>query len=256
MNSTVTPQLPAQLSICGVQLHCIPGDTPANLASAENLIRQNPGHHLYVLPELSSTGYSDHVFQHRASLAEDALTGPSHSFFAPLATELGCYIVYGILRRSPTNANIYISQVVLAPNQQQVTTIYYDKMHLCDMGACSEVAHGVSRGDVLPCVFAVQGVRIGVCICYDLRFPELWRHMAWEQGADVILHPSAFVRDATFPSWHPFVCTRALENQVYVLSISHAGEEYGGSLAHPPVRTKIGLKSQYIRPYCKTCVHY
>ena len=70
--------------------------------------------------------------------------------------------------------------------------------------------------------------------CYDLRFPELFRAYAWGRGCDLILHPSAFVRDATFPTYHAFVTTRAQENGVYVLSVSFAGSNFGSSIAAPP----------------------
>ena len=70
--------------------------------------------------------------------------------------------------------------------------------------------------------------------CYDLRFPELFRSYAWDRGCDLILHPSAFVRDATFPTYHAFVTTRAQENGVYLLSVSYAGTKFGSSIAAPP----------------------
>ena len=86
-----------------------------------------------------------------------------------------------------------IAQAVVAPTGR--VELVYDKMHLCDMGKCSEVAHGLARGE-RPGVFACRGWRVGVCICYDLRFPELWRRLAWEEDCDLIVHPSAFVRDS------------------------------------------------------------
>ena len=86
-----------------------------------------------------------------------------------------------------------IAQAVVAPTGR--VELVYDKMHLCDMGKCSEVAHGLTRGEQ-PGVFTCRGWRVGVCICYDLRFPELWRRLAWEEDCDLIVHPSAFVRDS------------------------------------------------------------
>jgi len=77
-------------------------------------------------------------------------------------------------------------------------------------------------------------VRVGITVCYDLRFPELYRSLAWDGGCDLILHPSAFIRDPTFPSYHQFVTTRALENGVYLLSVTHAGPSFGDSIAAPP----------------------
>ena len=124
-----------------------------------------------------------------------------------------------------------IAQAVVAPTGR--VELVYDKMHLCDMGACSEVGYSLTRGE-RPGVFTCRGWRVGVCICYDLRFPELWRHIAWEENCDLILQPSAFGRDATFPMYHSFVTTRAVENGIYVLSVNFAGTEFGESIAAPP----------------------
>ena len=109
----------------------------------------------------------------------------------------------------------------------------YDKMHLCDMGDCSEVGYGCSPGGE-PGVFEVDGVRVGLTICYDIRFPELYRALAWDHECDLVLHPAAFIRDATFPVYHTFVQTRAVENGIYLLSVSYAGERFGASIACPP----------------------
>ena len=66
----------------------------------------------------------------------------------------------------------------------------------------------------------------GLTVCYDLRFAELYGHLAWECECDLILHLSAFIRNATFGSYHPFATTHAVENGVYLLSVNYryAGE--------------------------------
>lgn len=67
-----------------------------------------------------------------------------------------------------------------------------------------------------------------------VRFPELWRTLAWEHGCDLIVHPSAFIRDPTFATYHQFVTTRAVENGVYVLSVNYAGDAFGDSIVATP----------------------
>ena len=101
------------------------------------------------------------------------------------------------------------------------------------MGACSEVGYGCSRGDALG-TFEGDGVRVGLSICYDIRFPELFRRLAWDEGCDLVLHPSAFIRDATFPCYHQMCTVRAVENGIYFLSVNHGGEDFGDSIAVPP----------------------
>lgn len=226
------------LKVLGLQILSA-AERSTNLHRAAELIRANPGHDLYVLPELSSTGYDQNCFDRLDELAEDAFTGPSATFFRDVACEANAHIAYGFPRRlsdtevadSSSGGRFAITHAVMAPEGKILCT--YDKMHLCNMGDCSEVAQGFSPGSELS-TFECGGIKIGLTICYDLRFPELHREYAWARGCDLILHPSAFVRDATFPTYHAFVTTRAQENGIYVLSVSYAGDKFGSSIAAPP----------------------
>jgi len=80
------------------------------------------------------------------------------------------------------------------------------------------------------CVFSVAGFRFSPIICYDIRFPELSRSLALNEEVDCILHCGAYYRDESFASWHSFAITRAMENQLYLLSLNRAGEQYGDSI--------------------------
>jgi predicted amidohydrolase len=225
-----TPKTP--LRVLGLQLAAARGDTSSNLRRAAALIENNPGFDLYVLPELSSHGYDDAVLScldEHAQPIEGASSEIVNSF-QHLARAAGAAICFGLLRRTLASGVTICQAVVDATGE--VTGIY-DKMHLCNMGDCSEVGFGLTAG-CAPGVFECAGWRVGLTICYDVRFPELWRELAWQRGCDLILHPSAFVRDATFACYHAFVTTRAVENGVYVLSVNHAGERFGASIAAPP----------------------
>lgn len=72
------------LSICGLQLECTPCDREHNLAHHASLVLQNPGHQLYLFPELSTCGYDDAVFERLEEFAEDVHCGPSAVFFGSL----------------------------------------------------------------------------------------------------------------------------------------------------------------------------
>jgi nitrilase len=67
-----------------------------------------------------------------------------------------------------------------------------------------------------------------------MRFPQVWQRLAVEQHIDVVLHPVAFARDSTFYSWRPTIISRALETQVFVLSVNRAGADWGRSILCPP----------------------
>ena len=109
---------------------------------------------------------------------------------------------------------------------------YYDKIHLAQYGASMEKEY-FGRGAELF-VFEVNGFRVAPIICYDIRIPELSRALAVDNGVEVILHSGAYFRDASFYSWHHFAVSRAIENQIYFLSLNRAGENYGRStFCHP-----------------------
>ena len=152
------------LRVLGVQLAASSG-TERNLEHAASLIRENPGFSLYVLPELSSHGYSDAILADASAHAEDALDGKCADFFRELSAEVNAHICYGFLRRTEAG-RITICQAVAAPTDkpERSLSLVYDKMHLCDMGACSEVGYGLERG-AAPGTFEVNGFRVGVTVC-------------------------------------------------------------------------------------------
>jgi len=177
---------------------------------------------LVVLPELSSIAYSAAAFAHLDALAEP-LEGPSLRRWAALARAHGVHVVFGFARRA--GAATFISSAVVAPDGSCLGV--YDKLHLCQYGAGVEKSH-FTRGDHIV-TFRVNGITCAPIICYDIRIPELSRSLALRHGVDLIVHCGAYFRDESFATWHDFITTRALENQVYLLSLNRAGADYGRS---------------------------
>ena len=184
-------------------------------------------HDLVVLPELSSIDYSKSSFDKLHILAEP-LDGPSFQRFDPLAREFGTTIVYGIPRRDVDA--YYISQVAVDGRGEPIG--YYDKLHLAQFGASMEKDYFKCGNHLF--VFKHRGVAVAPIICYDIRIPELTRALAVDHGVQLVLHCSAHARDETFYSWHHFSVCRAIENQVYFLSLNRAGENYGNSIFCTP----------------------
>lgn len=178
---------------------------------------------LVVLPELSSIDYSRAVFDRLDSLAEP-LEGPSFEVFRGVARDFEVAVVYGIPRRR--NGGFRISQLVVGADGELVG--YLDKLHIAQYGASVEKEY-FERGDHLF-VFEHRGLTLAPIICYDIRIPELTRTLTLQHGVQMILHCGAYARDETFHSWHHFVVSRAMENQVYLLSLNRAGENFGNSL--------------------------
>ena len=182
---------------------------------------------LVVLPELSTTDYSIAAFERLAALAEP-LEGETFYTFATLARRTGCAICYGFPRVEA--GQYFISQMVVGRDGQYLT--HFDKLHLAQFGFSAEKGY-FSRGYKLG-IFELEGFRFGLIICYDFRFAELISGMVERYNLDTILHPVAFAKDDSYPSWPHFVICRALENHVYFLSLNRAGEQWGQSMFCPP----------------------
>ncbi|MER9489949.1 carbon-nitrogen hydrolase family protein [Mesorhizobium sp. M0563] len=182
---------------------------------------------LVVLPELSSIEYSREAFEALHVLAEP-LDGLSFKTWRAVAERFGVTIAYGL----PvfTDGLLQITQVVVGPDGERRGA--YAKLHTAQFGASMEKEF-FSSGDHIF-VFDVAGFRVAPIICYDIRIPELSRTLCVDHGVDLLLHCGAYARDLTYFSWHHFVITRALENQVYVLSVNRAGQDFGGSIFCPP----------------------
>jgi nitrilase len=78
--------------------------------------------------------------------------------------------------------------------------------------------------------FKIGNFTISPIICYDIRIPELSRVLALKHGVDLILHCGAYYRDESFATWHQFATTRAMENQIFFLSLNRAGQSWGNSV--------------------------
>ncbi|WP_343211679.1 carbon-nitrogen hydrolase family protein (plasmid) [Aliisedimentitalea scapharcae] len=182
---------------------------------------------LVVLPELSSLDYARETFAQLDDIAEP-LDGASFRAWRQVAMDLNVFVSYGFARAG--DGGPFISIGVVGPDG--VLVGYYDKLHLAQYGASMEKEY-FNRGNHLF-VFEVKGFRLAPIICYDIRIPELARTLVLDHDADAILHCGAYFRDESFHTWHPFAMTRALENQVFFLSLNRAGTSYGNSLFCPP----------------------
>ena len=182
---------------------------------------------LVVLPELSTVEYSRESFDQLGCLAE-TLDGQSVGLMREMAVKFSVAVVFGMPRK--IDNHFVISQIALDQDGELLGC--YDKLHICQYGASMEKEY-FQRGDGLT-IFEVAGFRFAPIICYDIRIPELSRALAIDHGVDCILHCGAYFRDESFASWHAFATTRALENQLYLLSLNRAGADYGDSIFCPP----------------------
>lgn len=178
---------------------------------------------LVLLPELATISYSRSSFSNLAETAED-LHGPSINAFADLARRFNCHVAFGMPRVA--DDGFRISHVIVGTDG--VVKAIYDKIHLAHYGASMEKDYFVPGNTIA--VVNIAGFRVATAICYDLRFPELFRRLSIDERVDVILHPVAYPFDFTFPSYHNFVSVRALENLVYMVSLNRSVPDSRGPI--------------------------
>lgn len=207
---TTVAQRDAHLEVCATKVR-------QQVAQSETRVD------LVVLPELSSIEYARETFAELKTLAEP-LVGPSFQAWRRVAVDLGVFVSYSFPRAG--SGGPFISIGVVGPDGALLG--HYDKLHLAQYGASMEKEY-FNRGNHLF-TFMVKGFRMSPIICYDIRIPELARTLVVDHAVDVILHCGAYYRDESFHTWHPFAIARALENQVFFLSLNRAGETYGNSL--------------------------
>lgn len=204
------------MKVAVAQISCSLGDPEANLRKVRDFSRRakETAAELIVFPEMTDTGYSMRVIQEHASHWK---TG-----FVPrlqqTASELSIAIVCGVSERD--KSSIYNSQVLVDANGNIVAR--YRKTHLYAVAPVEEQTC-FAPGDEFT-TFSLADLQFGFSICYDLRFPELYRKLVTEQNVGVFLISSAwpFPRDEHF---RVLAHARAIENQSYVIASNRVGKD-------------------------------
>ena len=213
-----------------------------NLSQAEALIRRaaSAGAKLIATPEATTyLGPHDRKIQ----LAE-SLEGPTHQYFANLASELGVYLLLGSGAEISSDApkRCHNTSMLFAPDGSLVSS--YRKLHLFDVdipdGVRFQESATCAPGEDVVIAQTELGV-LGMSICYDLRFPELYRSLR-DRGAEILMVPSAFTLMTGKDHWHALLRARAIENQCFVIAPGQWGNHddkglkrsYGHSLIIDP----------------------
>lgn len=203
-----------------VQLNIAWESPQANFAAVDRLLSQHevPAGSLVVLPEMFSTGFSMNV----DTIAE-VIGGPAQAYLASLAGRLRSSVVGGVVTRAPDGRGLN-QAVVFGPGGDEIAR--YAKIH--PFSYAGEHEHFAPGQEVV--LFRWGQVQVAPFVCYDLRFPEVYRRAAL-RGAQVL------VTIANFPApreshWVTLNVARAIENQAYVVACNRAGDDpkntYGG----------------------------
>jgi nitrilase len=205
-------------------------DVAPNLATAGRLIAEAAasGAQLVALPEyFPLIGASD---VDRLAARESEGSGPIQDFLAAAAREHGIWLVGGsipLLAEDP--AKLRNSSLVFDPQGKRIAR--YDKIHLFGFRKGSESydeAATIERGNQVVAFDTPLG-RVGLAICYDLRFPELFRAMG---PLDLLVLPAAFTETTGRAHWEMLLRARAVENQCYLLASAQGGLHPTGRMTH------------------------
>jgi deaminated glutathione amidase len=231
--------MPKILRAAAIQLNSTE-DTDRNLAMADRLVRDAVGRgaQLVVLPEKwtvlgTPEGMAD---------AAQSIDGPAMRWASGVASELGIDLIAGsFVERVAGQARSSNTSAHFTPHGALAAT--YRKVHMFDVevdGVVYAESEREQPGDEIVVTELSGGTRLGMSVCYDVRFPELYRVLS-SRGAAVIAIPSAFTLATTRDHWDVLVRARAIENQCFVVAPNQIGP-------HPPGH-RSGGRSMIVDPW-------
>lgn len=231
--------MPNELQVAIVQMNS-KNDKAANVSDAIDGITRAAagGARLVSLPEVWTYLGPDEG----SAAAAETVPGPLTDQLGALARDLGIWLHAGsVYEQVEGEDRLYNTTVVFDPQGSIAAT--YRKIHLFDVDLEEATSYResatIAPGDEIVTV-DIDGVTVGLAICYDLRFPELFRILAL-RGADVIMLPAAFTLATGRDHWEPLIRARAIENQVFMVAAGQVGQ-------HPPAHWCYG-RSMIVDPW-------
>ncbi|MDQ3737347.1 MAG: carbon-nitrogen hydrolase family protein, partial [Actinomycetota bacterium] len=218
-----------KMTAAAIQMSSTP-DKQENFEAAERLIRcaVSAGAQLVALPELWSCHGLEKVYRENA----EPIPGPTTEFLGALARELGAWLLGGsILEGEPGAQRLFNTSTFFDPSGELVAV--YRKIHLFDVKAPDrEYLESSTIASGREIVTAKAGIAtLGLSVCYDLRFPELFRLLALK-GAEILAVPAAFTLQTGKDHWELLLRARAVENQAYVVAPAQWGRKADGRWAY------------------------
>jgi deaminated glutathione amidase len=225
MSENSSQDITETFRVAALQMVSVP-DRERNIAQARRLIAEaaHDGAQLVLLPEyFCFMGFKD---TDKLALRETLHDGPIQQFLSDAAREHRVWVIGGTLPlASPEPGRVLNTTLVFDPTGKQVAR--YDKIHLFSFEKGEESfdeARTICPGSEVRTFDAPFG-RVGLSVCYDLRFPELYRKMG---DCALIVVPSAFTYTTGRAHWETLLKARAVENQCYVLAAAQGGKHENG----------------------------
>lgn len=203
-----------KINVFAIQMNAKIGDKKANFDKVEMLIdRDVKNADIIVLPEVWTCGWSPKIFQESA---ENLKSSETIEFLSKIAKKHNAWIIGGSFI-TEQNGHFYNTCPVL--NKKGELVAEYSKNHLfsyygCDEGKFIEVGNS-------PVMVNIEGIKVGLTICYDIRFPEIYRAYR-KAGADLFVNCAAWGLSKPIP-WECMTRSRAVENQTYMIALTQSG---------------------------------
>lgn len=212
-----------KIKLLAIQLESILGELELNINSVENLLKANLEKYEDVdfvfLPELWTCGWDCESLE---SCAEDVKTSKSLAMLRNIAKIYNVNIIGGSFVRKD-NDKLYNTSPVINRNGDLVA--FYDKNHLFSYLGDKEGTY-ITKGSN-PVIVNIEGVKLGLSICYDIRFPEIYRAYR-KNGADILVNMAAWPKSRKI-HWDSLTTARAVENQTYFVALTQTGLLRDGS---------------------------
>lgn len=224
-----------------IQMDIELGNKKKNLHRTKGLVNKsitqvNPNlPHFVCLPELFSTGYD---LENISDNAESIPDGKTTRFLQNLSIQYSINIIASYIEKS--NSKFYNTAVVIDGKGKLLGK--YRKIHLFPLAPLDETTL-LSPGDIIPTLFKLNGVNIGVLICFDLRFPEISRRLS-VNGAEILVYLAEFPHPRN-EIWTRLLQARAMENQLFVCGVNRVGKDptnasfFGRSVVFDPIGGKL-----------------
>ena len=202
------------IKISAIQMNAKIGDKKANFDKVSALIERDiDTTDVIILPEVWTCGWAPRVFQ---DSAEDLNDSDTIKFLSRIAKEHNCWIIGGSFITKRDN-HFYNTCPVINRDGKVVTT--YSKNHLFSYYGCEE-GKFVDTGKS-PVMVNIDGIKVGLTICYDIRFPEIYRAYR-KAGADLFVNCAAWGLSKPIP-WECMTRSRAVEEQTYMVALTQSG---------------------------------
>ncbi|MBP3847588.1 hypothetical protein J6I39_07555 [bacterium] len=204
-----------KVNISMLQMSSVIGDVEANISKIDTIIKQELPQNcdVLVLPEVWTCGWVCDKF---IETARNINNSSVINFLSTIAKNYNINIIGGSFIEE-RNGNYYNTCPIFDRNGKLVTT--YSKNHLYSYYGCNEDKY-ISKGEN-PVMACLDGINYGLTICYDIRFPEIYRAYR-KSGADILVNCAAWGSNKPIP-WEMMTKSRAIENQCYMVALTQCG---------------------------------